>query len=337
MPLKHQTSIMTLSLCLLSASMFWLFPSFAFVFFISLLLSLLLSLPLTKLKKALPKTSPALLSALILGLFILFMLSTLAIISSTLIPGMQSLASDLPKIARSIQISPLFTESEFLSQQMDELWNELASLGLVALKSSLSMLISIFRKVIDLVMIFFITFYLLKDGKRIKKFIVNIFPKKNQERIHTLLTNILNAFRTYIITQITICFITGTVVYIYFSLNKLDYAIVFAVFSGLSEFVPVLGPTVASAVGILFTATISPFEALQALFFYLLLTQINHNLLYPSLVGKKLGLHPVAIILSILLGNELLGVAGMFLAVPALILFRLVIIDVGKNWQVEKM
>ena len=70
-----------------------------------------------------------------------------------------------------------------------------------------------------------------------------------------------------------------------------------AMVSGIAEFIPVLGPTVASAFGTLLTATVEPFIALQTAGFYLLLTQINHNLVYPTLIGKSLNLPPIAIIL----------------------------------------
>ena len=105
----------------------------------------------------------------------------------------------------------------------------------------------------------------------------------------------------------------------------------FAVVSGISEFIPVLGPTVASAFGTLLTATVNPLMALQTAGFYLILTQINHNFVYPTLIGKSLHLHPIAIILGIILGGELLDAAGMFLAVPFIVICKLVIEDIYQD------
>ena len=62
--------------------------------------------------------------------------------------------------------------------------------------------------------------------------------------------------------------------------------------------------------------------------FYLLITQINHNFVYPMLIGRSLNLHPIAILLGILLGGILLGAPGMFLAVPFIVIIRLVIKDI---------
>ena len=68
--------------------------------------------------------------------------------------------------------------------------------------------------------------------------------------------------------------------------------------------------------------------AAQTLFFYLLITQTNHNFIYPTLVGKSLNLHPIAILLGLLLGGCLLDAPGMFLAVPLMVIIRIVIEDI---------
>ena len=94
-----------------------------------------------------------------------------------------------------------------------------------------------------------------------------------------------------------------------------------------------LGPTIASAFGVLLTATTSVNIALQTIVFYVVLTQVNHNIVYPTIIGRSLNLHPVAIILGIILGGELLGPAGMFLAVPIIVICKLVIEDIYRDRQ----
>ena len=76
------------------------------------------------------------------------------------------------------------------------------------------------------------------------------------------------------------------------------------------------------------TATQTPWLIFQTICFYLILTQTNHNIIYPSLIGKSLNIHPVAIILGVIFGGEILGPAGMFLAVPFIVIIKLVIADI---------
>ena len=109
-----------------------------------------------------------------------------------------------------------------------------------------------------------------------------------------------------------------------------------ALLSGISEFIPVLGPTVASALGTVTTAATAWGITLQTALFYLALTQINHNIVYPALVGKSLHLHPVAVILGVVFGGEILGAAGMFLAVPFIVIVKIVITDIYRDRQEMK-
>ena len=111
------------------------------------------------------------------------------------------------------------------------------------------------------------------------------------------------------------------------------YASVFAVISGICEFVPVLGPTVASLFGVMLTATDTPYLIIQTACFYLIMTQINHNLIYPNVVGKALDIHPITTILGVVLGGEILGTAGMFLAVPCIVVVKHIILDIYRSEQ----
>ena len=92
-------------------------------------------------------------------------------------------------------------------------------------------------------------------------------------------------------------------------------------------------PSITKPFGTLLTATTGIWFAIQTACFYLVLTQINHNIVYPTLIGRSLNLHPVAIILGIILGGEVLGPAGMFLAVPFIVICKLVIEDIYRDRQ----
>ena len=322
---NHRTSIVLAAAFLLLLSAFWLFPSLAFIIFISILLQLLLQSMVDRLAGRIPRAVAA---GLVVSGFILIIAALLAIISNSFIPTFSEFITRLPEITSSLQQSPLLQNYAFLSSEFDQLLRELTSTSIETLKSSLVILVSLFNKFIDLVIILFVTFYLLKDGTKIETWLAGLFPKTDRPRVLRLFDRLLQTLRGYIYSQLIICFITGIIVFLYFTLRGLPYASIFAVVSGISEFVPVLGPTVASAFGTILTATQTPWVALQTLCFYLILTQINHNIVYPTLIGRTMDLHPVAIILSVILGGELLGMAGMFLAVPCVTICKIVIEDI---------
>ena len=328
----YRTSIILglASAALLSA--FWYAQQLAFIVFLSLLLSLFLNPLVDKLEEKIPRGAAA---AVVIVLFLIFAFGLLTLISGNFLPTFTRFIREFPHIAGKLQETWLSSDPGFLHDELRELWESLKDAGVDALKSSMTMMFSAFSKVVDIVIIFFVTFYLLKDGDAIKDYLAGLFPNRDNRRILNLFNNILRSLRIYICGQMAICAITAMVVFLYFSLRGLPYASVFAVVSGIAEFIPVLGPTVASAFGVMLTATTSPWMALQTAGFYLILTQINHNLVTPNIIGKSLNLHPIAIILGVVLGDELLGAAGMFLAVPVIVICKLVIEDIYLARQQE--
>jgi predicted PurR-regulated permease PerM len=96
----------------------------------------------------------------------------------------------------------------------------------------------------------------------------------------------------------------------------LPYAAAHALVAGVGELVPTLGPIFAAiqlvAVGLLS----SPIQGLLALVLAILVQQLENNLIVPRVMGHAVDLHPVAVMLAILAGGELLGIAGALLAVP---------------------
>lgn len=321
----YRTSILLGITFTLLLSTFWFLPQLAFTIFISLLLQLLLTPLVGYAEKKMPRAFAA---ALILTVFLFLACTLLWLVSSSFVPTFSRFVTDFPQISSRLQESLLLQDTPLLNEELNQIWEELKAASVLALTSSLSLLLSAFGKVIDVIIILFVTFYLLKDGDAIKEYLARLFPTRDYARVLTLFNRILTALRTYICSQLVICCITGVIVFLYFTVRGLPYASVFAMVSGICEFIPVLGPTVASAFGTILTATENVWIAVQTLGFYIVLTQINHNIVYPTLIGKSLNLHPVAIILGIILGGEVLGAPGMFLAVPFIVICKLVIEDI---------
>ena len=321
----HKTSILLgISFILLLGS-FWLLPQLAFVVFIALLLHLLLC-PMVDYLHRYRMIPRGLAAAITLILFLIAVTVLFTVLSTPLARSAQKFSQDLPALTESMR--DLFASYPAIAQEVDKFWRELASFGIDALRSSLDVLFSFFSKIFDVVIILFSAFYLLKDGREIEEWITRLFPKKDHLRVFKLFDRILLSLHTYICSQIAICLLMGTVVFHYFTARDIPYAVVFAVLSGVSEFIPVIGPTIAALFGVSVAATISLWMAAQTLFFYLLITQANHNIIYPTLIGKSLHLHPIAILLGLLLGGCLLDAPGMFLAVPLMVIIRLVIEDI---------
>ena len=326
---NYRTSIILAVTFTLLLSTFWFYQDFAFIIFLSLLLQLLLK-PVVDFMEA-RRMPRSIASAIAIIAFILVLAALASIISRSVLPSFQRFVAELPTIGQSLQQLPFLSDTDFIQDEFVNILDRLRSVGADLLRASLSFLLTAFGKVIDFVIIIFVSFYLLKDGLTIKLWLADLFPDTARRRVLRLFDTLLIALRAYICSQIVMCVITGLVVFAYFKLMGLPYASVFALLSGISEFIPVLGPTVASTLGTFMTASVMRELTVQTALFYVALTQVNHNIVYPALVGKSLHLHPVAVILGVVFGGELLGAAGMFLAVPFIVIIKIVITDIYRD------
>ena len=331
---NYRTSIILAVTFTILLSTFWFYQDFAFIVFLSLLLQLLLK-PVVDFMEA-RRMPRSVASAIAIIAFILVLAALASIISRSVLPSFQRFVAELPTIGQSLQQLPIFSDTDFIKDEFVNILDRLRSVGAELLRASLSFLLVAFGKVIDFVIIIFVSFYLLKDGLTIKLWLADLFPHTARRRVLHLFDTLLIALRAYICSQIVMCVITGAVVFVYFQLMGLPYASVFALLSGVSEFIPVLGPTVASTLGTLMTASAMRELTVQTALFYVALTQVNHNIVYPALVGKSLHLHPVAVILGVVFGGEILGAAGMFLAVPFIVIVKIVITDIYRDRQEMK-
>ena len=330
---SYRTSIILAVTFTLLLSTFWFYQDFAFIIFLSLLLQLLLK-PAVDFMEA-RRMPRAVASAIAIIAFIFVLAALVSIISRSVIPSFQRFVAELPAIGQSLQQLPFLSDTDFVQNEFVNILDRLRSVGAEVLRASLSFLLVAFGKVIDFVIIIFVSFYLLKDGLTIKLWLADLFPHTARRRVLRLFDTLLIALRAYICSQIVMCVITGVVVFAYFTLMGLPYASVFALLSGISEFIPVLGPTIASTLGTLMTAAAMRELTVQTALFYVALTQVNHNIVYPALVGKSLHLHPVAVILGVVFGGEILGAAGMFLAVPFMVIVKIVVTDIYHEQKTE--
>src|SRR5205085_1700967 len=103
-----------------------------------------------------------------------------------------------------------------------------------------------------------------------------------------------------------------------FLIIGVPYAVVLGIIAGLFEFIPLAGPLTVATLAVLLASFHSPGQALAVFLFLVVLRIIHDYVTYPRIIGQGIHLHPLAVILAILCGAELAGIAGIFLAIPAI-------------------
>jgi predicted PurR-regulated permease PerM len=109
------------------------------------------------------------------------------------------------------------------------------------------------------------------------------------------------------------------------------YALSLAIFAGLMEIVPYVGPIVSAIPAVILGLTISPMTGLMVLILVFAVQQFENHVIVPQIMKKALGLDPIAIILALLIGLKLGGVLGAILAIPIATAIGVVIEDLMKK------
>lgn len=170
-----------------------------------------------------------------------------------------------------------------------------------------------------IVLIPILSFFLLKDADTFRRSALAMLPRgRLRWRGDEFFEDINSTLAAYIRAQLTACFLIGAVCSIGFALIGFPSPLVLGVIAGILEFVPLVGPLcVAILVALLAILHSGPGMALVVLLFLGVLRVVHDYVVYPRIIGHGIHLHPLAVIFAILAGAEIAGVAGIFLAIPA--------------------
>jgi len=171
-----------------------------------------------------------------------------------------------------------------------------------------------------LVLIPILSFFLLKDADSFRRSLLAMLPRgRLRWRGDELFQDISSTLAAYIRAQLTACILIGVVCTIGFALIRLPSPLVLGLIAGALEFVPLVGPLVVAILAAVLALLHWGFGAtLVVLLFLGVLRIVQDYVIYPRIIGEGIHLHPLAVILAILAGAEIAGVAGIFLAIPVI-------------------
>lgn len=181
------------------------------------------------------------------------------------------------------------------------------------------------EKILLVLLIPFIVFYMLKDMKPMQNGALLLVPRRHRPTVRRMLHDIDTALGHYVRCQLIVCGIIGALAYAGYFFIGLPYAIVFAAFVAITNIIPYIGPVFGAAPAILFALTISWKVALYALIVNAVIQVLESNIVAPFIVGKSLHMHPLLIIVSVMIGGEIAGIVGLILAVPLVASLKVVL------------
>ena len=273
----------------------------------------------------------------VIGLFILMIsLNVSSVLASNKVEGLmlsinqyivyfQSMIENVVETIGNLNISSqnmnilsklyLFVD-QFTTGLTDKIINTLPSIGENALNIGLAIVVG---------------FYLVQDKEAMlvgwNKVLDFILPTRIRKESRKIGKDIDYVFSGYIRGQLIDAAIMASLISLALTLIGIDFAIIIGIIAGIFNIVPYFGPIVGFVLaGLIGAIGPAPQKAIYAMIAVVILQQIDGWYIVPKVIGNSVKLHPVVVLLSIVIGGKLFGLAGILLGVPIAAFIRLILI-----------
>lgn len=186
----------------------------------------------------------------------------------------------------------------------------------------------LFQGFIHLIGYFFLSLYLSLEEKGIEKFFLLLTPKRYHEHALSVASRMQGKVSQWLFGQALLMLIAFAMYYVGLTALGVPYALAIAFFGGVMEILPYIGPVLAAIPAILVGLLVSPTLGIAALIFYIVAHQIEAHIIAPQVMKRSASLNPVAFIIAILIGAELVGPLGIILAVPITMMLSVFVEDI---------
>ncbi|MBI5485010.1 MAG: AI-2E family transporter [Deltaproteobacteria bacterium] len=190
------------------------------------------------------------------------------------------------------------------------------------------------------VMVPFIMFFILKDGREFKKYFISLVPNRYFEFTLDLLYKMEVQLGNYLRGQFLDAVVFGVLATITLWALNVPYFVVIGCFAGLANLIPFVGPLVGALAAMVAVVLEQGDIARGAsvLIAFVILKLVDDFAIQPLAVGRHVNLHPMVVAIAIIVGGHLFGVLGMLLAVPSLGFFKVVLeesIDTYRRYRFD--
>ena len=288
-----------------------------------------------------------------LVLTIVGVLGIIAVVMFVVIPQLgQTFVSLGRNIRRFIPQAMLWLEDLFennqeilaLISEMDMSWDKMINSVLEVFKSgvgnvfdsTISVATSIVGSVTTFVIAFVFACYILLQKEKLhvqmKKILFAYLPERRVENILGVCSLTYKTFSNFLTGQCVEALILGTMFFVVMGIIRLPYALLVGVLIAFTALIPIFGAFIGCAVGAFLILMVDPWKAVIFVILFLVLQQIEGNLIYPKVVGNSVGLPSIWVLAAVSIGGSLMGVVGMLVFIPLVsVIYTLLRGDVYKR------
>ena len=174
-----------------------------------------------------------------------------------------------------------------------------------------------------------IIYYFLCEGDKIKNKLLIIFAGKQRKVISHILSDLDKVLSKYILSQIILCVLVGILTYISLKLLNVEFAFILSIINGVLNIIPYFG----APIGIILTFIVSIISSdvnwILVIVSLIIVQNIESNLISPFLIGKSIHMHPLLVMLLLIIGEELIGIIGIIIAIPIGVILKMIYDDIN--------
>lgn len=198
-------------------------------------------------------------------------------------------------------------------------------------------LIGTFSNLIALATVFVLTFYLLFERGNLHRYLSIFFGSAQTEtRAEEFINELEHQIGGWIRGQMALMIIIGVLTYVGLRILGISFALPLAIFAGLLEIIPSIGPIISAIPAVLIGLAISPVTGLATIALYFLIQQFENTIIVPKVMQKAVGVRPLIIIIALMIGAKLAGVLGALLAVPSYVVLKVIVAELYSSNRFRK-
>src|SRR3990172_9245445 len=309
--ISHRTIIFTVLFLLGLWFLYRILDVLTAVFIALLLMAVLIPIVIKLSKLKLPRS----VSVIIVYIIIFALIG--AVIGMMLPPTVEqtaNFAKTLPSYLERIGASNVITDE--INRQVA---GALSAVPSFFIKTS----ISIFSNVWALFSVLILAFYMLIARDKLDDQIASLFGAEKKKSATELLNDIETGLGGWMRAQFTLMFLIGVISYIGLFLLGIPFALPLAIFAGIMEIVPIIGPVISAIPVVIIAFGISPLMGTIALLFVILIQMVENYFFVPKVFERSVGVSPIVTLILIAIGSKMAGIMGVFLSIPIFLLVQL--------------
>ena len=166
-----------------------------------------------------------------------------------------------------------------------------------------------------------------------RKLLCALLPAIHAERVLYIFSLSYRTFTNFITGQCLEAVILGSMFFVVMSIMGFPYALLVGILIAVTALIPIFGAFIGCAIGAFLILVVNPTQALAFIILFLVLQQIEGNLIYPHVVGNSVGLPSIWVLVAVTVGGSLMGIAGMLIFIP----FVSVLYTLLREWVYRRL